>query len=313
MSFSRSALARQANEKALEVRQRVGADFRSPVNVYDLCDALDIKVQFVDVGSMEGVLVRRGGSTIMISALRPVPRKVFTCAHELGHHEFGHRAPVDQVTDRTVATHTDPDEFLADAFGGFLLMPQRSVTRAFVSRGWDHATAGPTQYYTVACALGVGYGTLVTHVAYGLRLIDSTRAAVLGRTTLSSIRKSLLGQPTQAPLIVVDTQYALAAVDAEVGTLLLLPEGAEPEVGTRALEIVADLAVGRLVRANHPGLARVHRSADGWAAMVRVSRHQYVGLARYRHLEDDDADEQYEVAEGRSGEEAIEAAAPATR
>jgi Zn-dependent peptidase ImmA (M78 family) len=300
MSFSRSALARQANEKALEVRQKAGADFRSPLNVYDLCDSLGVKVQFVDVASMEGVLVRRGGSTIMISALRPAPRRVFTCAHELGHHVFGHRAPIDQITDRIVASHTDPNEFLADAFGGFLLMPRRAVTRAFVSRGWDHATAGPAEYYTVACAFGVGYETLVTHVAYGLRLVDSARAAVLGRAGLPAIRSSLLGQPTSDPLIVVDQQYAQPTVDVEAGTLLLLPGRAEPEGGSGVLEVVADVLAGRLVRALRPGLARIHIPGDDWAVVARVSRHQYVGLARYRHLEDD-ADEVDDVAEGGNG------------
>ena len=48
-----------------------------------------------------------------------------------------------------------------------------------------------------------------------------------------------------------------------------------------------DLADGRLFRAVRPGI--VQASADGvaWAAFVRIAPEAYVGLAQYRHLEDD--------------------------
>jgi hypothetical protein len=45
-----------------------------------------------------------------------------------------------------------------------------------------------------------------------------------------------------------------------------------------------------VVRAVRPGLSRVLRPSANWACFLRVSRRQYVGLARYRHLEDPDRD-----------------------
>src|SRR6185503_6629972 len=97
-----------------------------------------------------------------------------------------------------------------------LLMPHRAVTRAFVIRGWNCATAGPNEYYIVACSFGVGYDTLVTHVCRGLRLVDAGRTAALERASVPGIRRSLLGCETKNPLIVVDRSYLLPTVDAEV-------------------------------------------------------------------------------------------------
>lgn len=291
MSFSRTTLARQANEMALEVRERARLDFRSPLNIYDLCERLEVKVQFVDITSMEGVIVRRGRPTIMLSALRPAPRKVFTCAHELGHLVFGHRAPIDQVGDRTSVGWSDPNEFLVDTFSGLLLMPQRAVTRAFVMRGWNYATAGPNEYYTVACSFSVGYDTLVTHVFRGLRLVDSGRAAALERASVPAIRKSVLGCGTKDPLVVVDRSYLLPTVDAEVGTLLLFPPGAQVESRSGVLEVVGGLAGGSLLKAARPGLIRVHVPGEDWAVIARVCRFQYVGLSHFRHLEDEGDDD----------------------
>lgn len=288
MSFSRTRLVIQANEMALDVRARAGLDFRSPLNVYDLCDRLEVKVQFVDIASMEGVIVRRGRPTIILSALRPAPRKIFTCAHELGHLMFGHRAPIDQVDDQASKRWSDPNEFLADAFGGLLLMPKRAVTRAFVMRGWDHETAGPKEYYTVACSFGVGYNTLVTHASRGLRLIESGHSADLERASVPAIRESFLRSPAKDPLIVVDRSYLLPTVDAEVGTLLLFPRNVEVEARSGVLEVISEVEGGTLIKGARPGLSRIHIPGEEWAVIARVSRFQYVGLSQYRHLEDEE-------------------------
>ena len=78
-------------------------------------------------------------------------------------------------------------------------------------------------------------------------------------------------------------------MDAEVQTLLLLPPGTEVSGGGLAFE--RDLTVGRLFRAVKPGIFQAR--AGEWAVFVRVAPVQddercgYVGLARYRHFEED--------------------------
>ena len=94
---------------------------------------------------------------------------------------------------------------------------------------------------------------------------------------------------TPEPLIVADHHRIAPTLDAEVRTLLLLPPGTE--VTGDGLAFERDLAPGRLYRAVKPGVFQA--SAGDWAVFVRVAPVQkgeqggYVGLARYRHLEED--------------------------
>src|SRR5262245_25646937 len=124
---------------ALEVRERAGIDFGTPLNVFDLCDRLSPKVRvlFVDY-SMEGCYLRSDRPLIQVSALRPMSRRVFNCAHELGHHVFGHGSTIDELQEEDCGNpHTNPNEFLVNAFAGFLLMPKLGVRRAFTTRKWS--------------------------------------------------------------------------------------------------------------------------------------------------------------------------------
>jgi hypothetical protein len=85
-------------------------------------------------------------------------------------------------------------------------------------------------------------------------------------------------------VVVVDQHWSSPTIDAEVGSLILLPPASVVEPST--IEFIADLPAGQLYRAVAPGITRV--SAGDWAAFVRISRHEYVGRAEYRHMEDDD-------------------------
>src|SRR5262245_48455737 len=129
MTTNRRALAQQAMLKSIEVRTAAGRDLKGPICVYALCDDLGVKVRFVDI-NMEGMY--RGGErpNILLSALRPLPRRVFTCAHELGHHVFGHGSTIDMLVEEAEQDGVfKPREFLVDTFGGFLLMPTVGVRR----------------------------------------------------------------------------------------------------------------------------------------------------------------------------------------
>ncbi|HVX10279.1 MAG TPA: ImmA/IrrE family metallo-endopeptidase [Pirellulales bacterium] len=288
----RTALAQDALQMALEVRERAGIDFGTPLNVFDLCDRLSPKVRvlFVDY-NMEGCYLRSSRPLIQVSALRPLPRRVFNCAHELGHHVFGHGSTIDELQEDSHANpRTDPNEFLVNAFAGFLLMPKLGVRRAFTARKWSLNAASPEQLYVVACHFGVGYETIVSHLAYGLGEIGTRQAEKLRRAKLPAIRRALLGSDAAERLIVADQHYALAQVDAEVGTFLLLPAGSEPEYRT-CLTPIGDLSAGRLFRAERAGLSRVEAPGQ-WAVVVRISPYQYAGWSQYRHLAREEGDDE---------------------
>ena len=164
---TRTQLARQALEKSLEVREEYGYDFRSPLCVYDLSDCAGVKVQFVNDVSMEGVYAALAKPTILLSSLRPLARRAFTCAHELGHHVFGHGSTIDELRDGFQSGMSSSNEFLADTFAGFILMPAQGVKRAFSTRGLAATTATPEDIYTVASSFGVGYETIIGVVHAG--------------------------------------------------------------------------------------------------------------------------------------------------
>ena len=178
---TRTQLAEQALEKSLEVREEYGYDFRSPLCVYELADRAGVKVQFVDDVSMEGVYAALTRPTVLLSSLRPLARRAFTCAHELGHHVFGHGSTIDELRDNVESGTFSPIEFLADTFAGFILMPAQGVKRAFSTRGLAATTATPEQVYAVASSFGVGYETIIGHLEYSLRYINAPRANLLLR------------------------------------------------------------------------------------------------------------------------------------
>lgn len=280
----KQVLAQKAMLKSIEIRTQLGFSLNSPICIYDLCDKLKVKVRFVDI-NMEGMYIKGEEPKILLSSLRPLSRRNFTCAHELGHHIFEHGSTVDELKEGVDESNTfSPDEFLVDTFAGFTFMPPLAVRKAFVSRGWNFASATPRQFFTIACSFGVGYETLIKHMTYTLKMVSHSQASLLLKSSPKAIRKDILGQTSTDPLIIADLQWSLPILDAEVGSNLLLPSMAESAKDT--ITIQEELPLGRLFRANRPGLVRVYCPDSNWAIFIRVSRYQFEGLSKYRHLED---------------------------
>jgi Zn-dependent peptidase ImmA (M78 family) len=282
-SFNRRALATQAMQAAAATRAKAKLDQSSPICIYGLCETLGVAVRFNNI-NMEGMYQRGLPPRIHLSARRPLPRRAYNCAHELAHHVFGHGSSIDELReDAKAQPWEDPKEFLADTFAGFILMPIIGLRRAFSVRGWTPETAIPPQMFNIACEFGVGYGTLLTHLSSGLNMLSRGRATALQRVTPKALRVDILGALTPEPLIIADRHRAASTLDAEVKMLLLLPPGTE--IAGPGLTFERDLAAGRLFRAVTPGI--VQASAGAWAAFVRIAPEAYVGLAQYRHLEED--------------------------
>jgi Zn-dependent peptidase ImmA (M78 family) len=283
--FNRRALANQAMQMAIATRAKAKLDQHSPICIYGLCEVLGVTVRFNNI-NMEGMYQRGTPPRIHLSARRPLPRRAYNCAHELGHHVFGHGSSIDELReDAKDHPWKDPKEFLADTFAGFALMPVIGLRRAFAARGWMPETATAVEMFTIACDFGVGYGTLITHLSAGVNMISRARAGVLHRVTPKALRADILGAFASEPLIIADHHRAGPTLDAEVKTLLLLPPRAEA-IGDRLVH-ERDLASGRLFRAARPGVVQASADNGAWAVFVRVAPEAYVGLAQYRHLEDD--------------------------
>ena len=293
MPPTRKDLARQALLKADEVRNRYDIEPESAINVFDLCgERLDppVHVRFIDISSMEGIYLRQDPPQILLGE-RPLGRRAFNCAHELGHHEFGHGTCFDQLTAESEAGRSfEPNEFLVDTFAGYLLMPRIAVLNAFRLRGWKPKGADPMQYFVVACSLGVGYETLVKHCRYSLELISDAACRELAKTGLPAIRRTMLAEHAPDRLQVVDTHHTLQTADSEVGTAILLPP--ETIVENPILVDPIDTPRGRLFKAGRPGITRVFTPDRGWAVVVRVMLDKYRGLSRNRHLAREEGDDE---------------------
>jgi len=281
----------EALETSLEVREKLGIDFRSPLPVFDVCQDMGLTVRFVSSISMEGIYVPSGliRPTIILSSLRPQARRAFTCAHELAHHLFNDGLTLDQILKDERRASRTPQERRADSFAGHLLMPTLGIARAFSARGWDYTNASPEQYFVVACEFGVGYTTLITHMETAMRLLPTSHAERLRKIPLSRIRRNFLGYDTGRPLIVTDQRLNCATIDAEVGTLLLLPSGAV--AGSAGLEPLDAGPSGSVFKLLRQGIYRATVPGCEWSILIRVSRKDYHGLARYRHLESEEDDD----------------------
>ena len=285
LDSKRLARYQQAMQTSIRIRLAAGLDLRSPICIFQLCEARGVIVRFNDV-NMEGMYDRFPRPRIHLSALRHLVRRNFTCAHELGHHEFGHGSTIDELREEGNVNHWDqPNEVLADAFAAFTLMPTLGIREAFARRNTNPNSATETQLYSVASNFGVGLTTLTTHLTFGIETMTPFRRASLARHTPRSIRAAFLGNAANEPLILVDEAWTAPTIDAEEGHLIWLPPGVA--VDGKVLLADRDVRGGMLYRAIAPGLGRAYRGDGSWACFVRIARKEYVGLAAYRHLEDD--------------------------
>lgn len=283
--FDRRTLANRAMLASIEARTRGGFGLQSPLCPYALCRGSGIQVRFTDI-SMEGMYQRGLKPRIHLSSLRPLARRAFTCMHEFGHHVFGHGSTIDQLQEGAgVNSWDNPEEFLVDVFAGFVMMPTLGLRHALARRGWLAQELTPIQAFQIACEFGVGYSTLVTHMAYTLRMIPESRVTKLRRANPKSIRAAILAQSSERPLACVDEHWDAPALDVEVGATVLLPVDTSVPVGT--LVEIGERPGSRLFEATAPGVVRLGRIRARKTLDVRISPARFVGLAEFRHLEAD--------------------------
>lgn len=154
MIRNRAALARRAIIAAIRARQAAKTDTTVPISIFDFVENRGVEVRFEKGDSIEGLYAKEHGPVIVIGASRPRGRQAFTCAHEYGHHCFDHGTRLDEID--VESANDDPDEFLADSFAGYLLMPKLAVLRAFTERRWHPDEPDAEQAYVIAGVFGVG-------------------------------------------------------------------------------------------------------------------------------------------------------------
>lgn len=280
-TYRRTSLPGQAHRAALAVRARLGIGLLPPLSAVDAALALGVEVRFLNAPSMEG-MYSASLRTIVISAERPSGRQSFTCAHELGHHVFGHGNRIDEFRSESSRRGRSAQEYSADLFAGFLLMPRYAVEQAFHVRGFSSTAPHPDQVYAVACQLGVGYSTLIHHMRSAIKLIPESHAQVLRRTGPKEIRARLVGRDITGDVWQVDDHWRGRPLDVRVGDVLLverrfnIQSSGLTRQGHHEGSDLFELTAPGTFKVTRPGLPPIE---------VRVARLGYEGRACFRHLE----------------------------
>lgn len=284
----RSDLGRRALRAAIRARRQAGVAEDRPLCIFDFAEQNhDVEVWFIDVPSLEGMYQKDSPGRLLVSSHRTPGRQSMTCAHELGHHIFGHGTQVDEyVADSSLSHSLSPDERLARLFASFLLMPGPAVHRTFGEIGADVRTPKPHEVLIASHYLGTSYEALVQHMLRSLDLIDEVTGSRLLRASRKSIVTDLLGESPAQELVAAGDHWSARAVDLSVGDLCLLPAGSQVE--SHNLVWCRSLSLGDLYEARLPGTTRVEQPDTKWASYVRISRAQFVGRNVYRHMEDPD-------------------------
>lgn len=288
MKTSRKENALLALQEAVRLRRSLGYKLWDAIPVYDCAEKLGIEVRFIDVPSLEAIYVKGSPPIILISSLRPTGRQGFNCAHEIGHHVFNHGNRIDEEI--TFAnSKLDPEEFLAQAFAGYFLMPKAAVEAAFVRHGVELHSCTPTDVYVISNWFGVGYDTLIDHLRYSLHVISVEEAESLKTTRPRQIRESLVGQVSGANLTVVTPHWYGRAIDIQVSDIILLPKGTSNKGSN--ITLLERCETGDLFQGVKPGISQVQNPSGGWSAFVRVSKRGFVGRSIFRHLDDPEYDQ----------------------
>lgn len=287
--MSTTELARRALSAAARTRLKAGLDAYTAICVFDLAERLEIDLRFQAVPSLEGMYSPGDPPIIVVSALRPSGRQRANCAHEIGHHVFDHGTRIDELLEENDGEpRFEPEEFLANCFAEYLLMPKLAVLAALKARAMDTANISPVEIFRLSSYFGVGYLTLIHHLQRNAKIFSQSQAERLRRRSPKSVRSELAGRELSGELVVADRQWRGRPIDLHVGDMLLLPAGSITEGSS--MSPPSQCPSGQLFCAQSPGIARAELPTSAWSAYVRVARRVqgggYVGRSVYRHEPD---------------------------
>lgn len=268
-----------------DIRAELGLNMFQPVNIFDACISLGVSVRFVDI-NMEGVYIKQESGidpTILLSNQRPLPRRCFTCAHELGHYISGHGSKIDALSNEDSEGSNDTEEHLVDSFAAALLMPVAGILAEFKKRKWVIQNASPLNFYTISSVFGTGYQTLVINCKVN-GLINESKAFDLLKVGPAKILKSIFTSTiVNSYFRIIDRHSQLNVIDLEVSNYIILPLGIEIE-GDH-LKKYKESNIGTCYVALKPGIVRASLPESNLSCFIRLQNFQYVGLAENRHLE----------------------------
>lgn len=285
MDFAtRKRLTLQAASQAQIVRVKCRINRGAAIDPISVAETIGCEVRFMPLPSLEGLYSPTPGPVIVLGSERPAGRRAYTCAHEIGHNEFRHGTRIDEFINDNTPETDDPDEFLANMFAAFLLMPKSIIQKGLKERQIQPLRIEPMQVFRMASYLNVGYGTLINHMTWTLNLLGRQQGKNLLRTQPKELKSQFGGSP-QCEVIIVDRLWQDRTVDLEIGDILVFHGNAILD-DTSRLSSVGTIDGQKTYRAVSKGYARAFDEHGDWAVNIRIASKHYEGLARFRFYPD---------------------------
>lgn len=230
---------------ATKAHGRLGVDVAQyPINVSKAIDDAGLALMRRKMPRLFGIYIEAGGNRgIMVNSIMTRATRRHTAAHELGHHEFGHRpdpgrqcaieAPV-PITASTLATGAQgwvraqgQVEMSAEAFATWFLMPRRAVIAALAALGIDRVSS-PLEVYQLSLLLGTTHRATCRHLV-NLRMAARDDSDGWARVQPGRLKRTLATEvgmtlTSTFDMDVWDLRATTGArVEASVGDLIVLP------------------------------------------------------------------------------------------
>ncbi|TGL50812.1 ImmA/IrrE family metallo-endopeptidase [Leptospira wolffii] len=277
--------SREAYKRAFRFRQANKIPLTYPLNAIDLAEKSGLEVRLQNLPSTEGLYYRGSeNATIILSNLRPSGRINFSCAHELGHHVFGHGNSIHEFFEHHTKFEKNTEEYLADFFAGHLLMPEVAIRDAFKNFSYSKKL-NSKEAYILSTFFRVGYSTLINHLYFSQKLLSKLNAESLLRESPQNIKSEILQAKCSDNLIVFSESFGNLPIDLRTKDIIFLPD--HLTVDGKNVEFLKKNANGNFFISIKPGLSRILSKTSDFATYLRIAKFDFEGRARYRHLEEE--------------------------
>lgn len=264
--------------KAEELKIQLGISMSQLPDIHNICSTLNLPVFYTDI-NMEGMYIQGAQNAILLSNKRPFGRRVFTCAHELGHHVFKHGSRLDTIEGTLDYNEQQlKEEFQVNTFAGALLMPLIRLEKEIRIRKISLNNCTPFDIFKLSSIFGVGYSTIITHCFIN-KMINGVKAKELNKVHPGRIFKVLFPEiKYKNGFKILDRLSNLKFIEIEEGQLLILPSNnIECNLLTRCL---GHCEKGHVYRAISSGIRNINLNNNKTELRVQVK--DYSGLSENR-------------------------------
>ncbi len=180
---------------ARRAHMEFGVDRTDRVDVFSVLEATEADVFFRPLKSICGAYLPSEGPlpAMLINSNMPLSRQRYTAAHELGHVYMKHRTvSLDREVGIVFEERKDlnEEEFAAEAFAAFFLMPKPLVMRSIRELHIEVTQLNPAAVYLLALKMGTSYVATVNQI-HTLKLIRWATAARLRNVRPKLIKQEL--------------------------------------------------------------------------------------------------------------------------